>query len=114
MPHQSIIDIVERVNDQGAFVFVERNAQSKSYLHLAPTPFVLYTTVAETADIAGGIVTIQSSFMNQVGSPFFVSIINRVISDPTLTVLYAEDHQVAKLLVETVCSAADFALVLRC
>ncbi|KAH7903713.1 hypothetical protein BJ138DRAFT_1120115 [Hygrophoropsis aurantiaca] len=114
MVHQSIEDIVNRVDGQGAFVFVERNTHTKSYLHLAPTPFVMGTSIAATADVAGGIVTVPSSFVNSKGSPTFVSVIQRVISDPALTVLYIEDHNAAKLLVDTVCSSADFVLVLRC
>ncbi|KAH7904211.1 hypothetical protein BJ138DRAFT_1107017 [Hygrophoropsis aurantiaca] len=113
MVHKSIVDIVDRVDEQGAFIFIERNSQGYSYLHLAPTPFVLGTTVAETAEVGGGVLTVPTNFVDLVGSPFFVSVIQRIISDPTLTVVYAEDDRCAKLITDTVCQAANFIMVLR-
>ncbi|KAH7907987.1 hypothetical protein BJ138DRAFT_1116221 [Hygrophoropsis aurantiaca] len=114
MTHQDIIDIVDRANGEGAFVFIERNVHSCSYLQVAPTPFVLGTTIAETADIGCGVLTVPSSFPANQHTPYFANIIQRVISDPTLTVLYIEDHIAAKLLVDTVRISANFEVALRC
>ncbi|KAH7905085.1 hypothetical protein BJ138DRAFT_1118789 [Hygrophoropsis aurantiaca] len=108
-----LVDFVLRANGQGTFILIERAKDRESILHVCPTRSVLKTRIASALVVEYEILVIPPDFMEPVGGHSFDATIRRVMSDPTLVVIFSNNENAVKLLTETVCQTADFAVVYR-